>query len=194
LKPGWTRFLASASALWLVSLAVTTAAQDEKKKSPSATRANELTLAGLRPGLDSSARAKRLYKGLSSSLTESNELSFESSCPKEKLTVELDGNHRVQTVRAGIAICDGDCTVRNGHLRTGRGLQLTDTANRVLRLYGKPDSRSPSTKDGQQLELLYYAFDWAGPDVPQVMEVLCTVGKNDEPGRVVEITLAASSL
>jgi len=61
-------------------------------------------------------------------------------------------------------------------------------------LYGEPDSRSPSTKDGQRLELLYYAFDWAGPDVPQVMEVLCTVGQGGKPGRVVEITLAASSL
>jgi len=42
--------------------------------------------------------------------------------------------------------------------------------------------------------LLYYAFDWTGPDTPQVMEVVCTVGENGEPGRVVEITLAASSL
>jgi hypothetical protein len=42
--------------------------------------------------------------------------------------------------------------------------------------------------------LLYYAFDWAGPDVPQVMEVLCTAQKDGEPGRVVEITLAAASL
>ena len=63
-----------------------------------------------------------------------------------------------------------------------------------MRLYGEPDSRSPSTKGGQRLELLYYAFDWAGPDVPQVMEVLCTVEKDGMPARVVEITLAASSL
>ena len=42
--------------------------------------------------------------------------------------------------------------------------------------------------------MLYYAFDWAGPDVPQVMEVLCTVGNEGKPGVVVEITLAASSL
>jgi len=77
---------------------------------------------------------------------------------------------------------------------TGRGLRLGDAAARAVQLYGKPDSRSPSTKGGQRLELLYYAFDWAGSDVPQVMEVVCTVGKNGEPGRVVEITLAASSL
>lgn len=55
-------------------------------------------------------------------------------------------------------------------------------------------SRSPSTKNGQPLELLYYAFDWAGPDVPQVLEVVCTAPKDGTPGRVVEITLAASSL
>jgi len=42
--------------------------------------------------------------------------------------------------------------------------------------------------------LLYYAFDWAGSDVPQVMEVLCTVEHDGKPGRVIEITLAASSL
>lgn len=60
--------------------------------------------------------------------------------------------------------------------------------------HGNPDSRSPSTKNGQPLELLYYAFDWAGPDVPQVMEVVCTAEKEGKPGRVVEITLAAGSL
>jgi len=56
------------------------------------------------------------------------------------------------------------------------------------------DSRSPSTKGGQQLELLYYAFDWAGPDVPQILAVLCTPEKDGKPGRVVEITLVAESL
>jgi len=42
--------------------------------------------------------------------------------------------------------------------------------------------------------LWYYAFGWAGPDVPQVMEALCTLEKDGEPGRVVEIGLAAASL
>jgi len=71
---------------------------------------------------------------------------------------------------------------------------LQDACSRVTDIYGKPDSRSPSTRGGQQLELLYYAFDWAGPDVPQVMEVLCTPQKDGMPGRVVEITLAGPSL
>ena len=44
---------------------------------------------------------------------------------------------------------------------------------------------------GQQLELLYYPFSWAGPDVPHVMRGLSTPEKDGKPGRVVEITLAA---
>lgn len=58
---------------------------------------------------------------------------------------------------------------------------------------GEPDLRSPSTNDGQRLELLCYAFEWAGPDVPQVMTVLGTVEKDDKLGRVVEIRPAAFS-
>ena len=71
---------------------------------------------------------------------------------------------------------------------------MDDPATKVMELYGEPDSRSPSTKDGQPLELWYYAFDWAGPDVPQVMEVLSTKAHDGQPGHVVEITLAAPSL
>jgi len=77
---------------------------------------------------------------------------------------------------------------------SGRGLAVNAAGSRVTQLYGEPDSRSPSTKDGRRLELLYYAFDWAGADVPQVMEVVCTVEDDGKPGRVVEITLAAPSL
>ena len=73
-------------------------------------------------------------------------------------------------------------------------LVLTHNKTLVAQLYGEPDSKSPSSKGGQQLELFYYAFDWAGPDVPQVMTVLCTPEGDGKPGRVVEITLAAPSL
>jgi len=62
------------------------------------------------------------------------------------------------------------------------GLRLSDSTDKVTELYGEPDSRSPSTKNGQPLELWYYPFDWAGPDVPQVMEVLCTKEKDGQPG------------
>lgn len=71
---------------------------------------------------------------------------------------------------------------------------VLDSCSRTMELYGKPDLRSPSTRNGQPLELLYYAFDWARPDVPQIMEVVCTAEKDGKPGRVVEVTLAAPSL
>jgi hypothetical protein len=128
-----------------------------------------------------------------------NHLANWLTCDGDELNVDFDENGIIQSVWtsktnvhpprgcvASIAMAP--------ELSTGLGLRLGDAAARVEQLYGQPDSRSPSTKDGQQLELLYYAFDWAGPDVPQLMEVLCTVEKDGKPGRVVEITLAVSSL
>lgn len=78
--------------------------------------------------------------------------------------------------------------------RTGLELAVGDSCSRAQKLYGQPASRGPSMKDGRELELLLYQFDWAGPDVPQVMEVLCTPEKEGKPGRVMEIMLARGSL
>jgi hypothetical protein len=110
------------------------------------------------------------------------------------LVADIDGDERIQVIRLGKGRAT-DCATESAKLwATGRGLKLDDDVNTVSRLYGPPDSKSPSTRDGQPLELWYYAFDWAGPDVPQVMEVLCTREQDGKPGRVVEITLAAPSL
>jgi hypothetical protein len=38
------------------------------------------------------------------------------------------------------------------------------------------------------------AFDGAGPDVPKVMDALCTPEKDGKPGRVVEIAFKAANL
>jgi len=76
--------------------------------------------------------------------------------------------------------------------KTSKGLRLGNECKRSVFLYGEPSFSSPGTKHGQPLELLYYPFDWAGPDVPQAMEVVCTAPKDGGTGRVVEITLAAS--
>ena len=38
--------------------------------------------------------------------------------------------------------------------KTGRGLGVGDITARVVELYAEPDSRIPSTKDGQPLELM----------------------------------------
>ena len=74
------------------------------------------------------------------------------------------------------------------HWKTSRGIGLGSTKGNVLAAYGPPQSSGPSTQSGRELELLFYAFDWAGPDVPQVMEITL------ERGRVVQITLASPSL
>jgi len=193
LKPGWTRFLASIS----LAAAMTPAADAQHSGDgvrKTAVRNHETTLGGLAPGRTSFRQASVIL----GRATAGNSWRTRSG---DEITVDLDTKQLVQTIRMtqslsaapGVSDC-ASCVSEGRAWKTGLGLRLGSPEDRVIQLYGKPDSRSPSTKDGQQLELLYYAFDWAGPDVPQVMEVLCTVGKNGEPGRVVEITLAASSL
>jgi hypothetical protein len=177
-------------------------AQADLTQSPGPRRANELTLAGLRPGRDHAATAIRLYGKPDSRSPDNQSLGwvFEANDKAFYLSLDVDKADVVQAVRVShgqsptgaILARHGSNIPRAWH--TGHGLVADALASRVVELYGEPDSRSPSTKDGQQLELLYYAFDWAGAAVPQVMEVLCTVARDGKPGRVVEITLAAPSL
>jgi hypothetical protein len=167
-------------------------------KIATARKANELTLAGLRPGRDSKSHAMQLYRKPNSAKdSQDGQLSW-AECQTQTLTMDIDAEGKIQVIRAtavedrGVSI---DCnSVALSQWKTGHGLRVGDAATKVIQLYGQPDSRSPSTKDGQPLELWYYAFDWAGPDVPQVMEIVCTKEKDGEAGRVVEITLAAPSL
>ncbi|MGB7436846.1 MAG: hypothetical protein WBR26_05165 [Candidatus Acidiferrum sp.] len=168
-------------------------------KTDSAHLANEFTLAGLRPGRDSGNRALQLYgKTSSSKKDDDGQLLWRDVCNNQSLTIELDRNGKIQELRATLLQPQNgstvDCHPVPPKWRTGHGLHIWDPTTKVLQLYGPPDSKSPSTRNGQPLELWYYAFDWAGPDVPQVMEVLCTREKDGQPGRVVEITLAAPSL
>ncbi len=74
--------------------------------------------------------------------------------------------------------------------RSGRGLALSEAHERALFIYGAQESRGPSTREGQELEFLFYSFEWAGPNVPQVMEV----SYDRNTGQVVQITLAYPSL
>jgi hypothetical protein len=187
-------------ALFFLFLASTFAsAQTTQKpatKKTTARRVNELTLAGLRPGKDNLARAAELNKRFGNRKElPGGQTAWFDACRDSSLTVDSDKEKRIQVIRVGFYCCSTvDCEGPPGPWKTGRGLRVGDAAAKVAQLYGEPDSRSPSTKDGQPLELWYYAFDWAGPDVPQVMEVLCTKEKDGQPGRVVEITLAAPSL
>jgi hypothetical protein len=200
LRRVWTQLLASVSAAVVACMTATALAQAPPKNSAkvkTAERAYETTLAGLRPGRDLTARAVRLYKEADVSPSgDGSELIWNDPCARQMLVIETNATHQIQTVRVAEAHwLSADCAPpRPAPWKTGQGLHLGETIDRIEQLYGKPDSVSPSTKGGQQLELWYYAFDWAGPDVPQVMEVVCTIGKDGQPGRVVEITLAASSL
>ncbi len=190
--------------LGLLLLAAGAAAQTPKpapKKAIAPIRANELTLGGLRPGKDTANRALALHKNWPfQSERQDSQLSWHYPCIlPETLTLDIDSTKRIQVIRLSAGGAESECEPRGTALmrskwQTGLGLRIRDLSTRVAQLYGKPDSLSPSTRDGQPLELWYYAFDWAGPDVPQVMEVLCTKEKDGKPGQVIEITLAAPSL
>ena len=122
-----------------------------------------MTLAGLRPGRDSARRAIELYKKPFNKATEQDsQMAWGATCQKQTLTIGLDAAKKIQVVRTTETVWSlGDCVKPTlGPWRTGRGLRVGDSATRVAELYGKPDSRSPSTKEGQPLELWYYAFDW----------------------------------
>ena len=179
----------------------------ETNVSTAATQRNdELSLAGLRPGRDDMTKAERLFRKPSATKYDGTNKIWQDPCRHQLLSIIPDPNGTIQEVRVAqtnvnSASTDACASAAESHSRdshsrwiTGHGLVIGDACSRVVALYGQPGSRGPSTKDGQQLELLYYAFDWAGPDVPQVMAVLCTPERNAKPGRVVEITLAAPSL
>ena len=186
-------------------------------KQIAAHRINELTLAGLRPGKDRIEQAKKLYGTAMTSLAADNEgASFRGNCTGQLLRVDADRSGLIQQIivtadplpsgktEQSISNCSGTevswpykglNTARvEFKWRTGRGVPLGANVGELTRNYGPPDSKSPSTRNGQPLELWYYAFDWAGENVPQVMEVLCTRETDGKPGQVVEITLAAPSL
>lgn len=163
----------------------------------------EVQLAGVHPGVTSLRSARVIISAVQTppqildAFQNKDETISWGTCSDKELTLDVDKKGVVQSVRVRSQEPSPECFVPTGakiKWATGRGLRLGDSAKRAVELYGEPDSRSPSTKNGQPLELLYYAFDWAGPDVPQVMEVVCTAEKDGKPGRVVEITLAAGSL
>jgi hypothetical protein len=162
-------------------------------------RANELTLAGLRPGRDALSIALKRYseKYSDRERTAPSVKRWLEPCTGRALSLEFDSHSMIQAITVSSLVPqDGKCTDRRfGALAvqdwvTGRGLHLGDNQDKIVELYGEPASSGPSVNGERELEFLYYAFDWAGADVPQVMEIHCA----RETGRVVEITLAFPSL
>ena len=159
-------------------------------------RAGELTLAGLRPGKDALADADTRYKKKFRGTEPDGRVVWTDGCRRRTLELEVGGKDVIQSVTVSSLNPSGDCNgklddpLRSTLWKTGRGLKLGDPRDRIIELYGEPNSSGPSTKRNRELELLFYSFDWAGSDVPQVMEVSC----ERATGRVVEITLAFQSL
>jgi hypothetical protein len=201
LKRGWTKSSLCTSAVaalvlpaaWALAQAPTPQTPEEPK------RANELTLAGLRPGRDALSIALKRYNEKYSDRegTAATVKRWLDPCTGRSLSLEFDSRSMIQAITVSSLVPqEGKCADRRfGSVAvqnwvTGRGLRLGDNQDKIVELYGEPNSSGPSVNGGRELEFLYYAFDWAGADVPQVLEIHCA----RETGRVVEITLAFPSL
>jgi hypothetical protein len=196
LRRVWKKFwrLGSAATIATATLALGLAGVSAQQAS-STQRHNELTLAGLRPGI-SKVSLKQKFPGLGLAMVNSQGYYWLDNCDGRMITIEADKDRRIGTITvSSLGIASADCLSRNearlrASVKTGRGLQLADSCARVTELYGEPESRSPSVRGSRKLELLFYSFDWVGEDVPQSMEVSC----DQATGRVVEITLASATL
>jgi hypothetical protein len=161
-------------------------------------RANETLLAGLRPGRDTFAIAeKRLKSKNLSGDQESGYREWRDECSGRAIRVDLDAKSVIQSITiTTLEEQSGTCGEKRAEFldpknwATGLGLHIGDSQDRIVGVYGEPNSSGPASKNGKDLAMMYYQFDWAGSDVPQVMEILCA----RDTGRVVEITLAFPSL
>jgi hypothetical protein len=159
---------------------------------------NETMLAGLRPGRDTFAVAEKRFKARNlSEESNSGSKQWRDDCSGRSIRLQVDSKSVIQSVTiTTLGSQEGKCSDRRPDFLdprnwlTGLGLRMGDSQDRVIGLYGEPNSSGPASKNGQELDLMHYRFDWAGSDVPQVMELLCA----RDTGRVVEITLAFPSL
>lgn len=192
----WKRFWRLGSAAPIVTATVVLAAPLVwAQRTTDAQRHNELTLAGLRPGRSKLLKNGKIIGFRRPTMSDQTGIYWSASCYGDTVHVQEDTNQTVQTITvSSLAPHVGDCSKDDASLRkdmrSGRGLELGNSCGRVTDLYGEPESRGPSVRGSRKLESLFYSFDWAGEDVPQSMEVSCDAAS----GRVVEITLASSTL
>jgi hypothetical protein len=163
---------------------------------PSPKHEYDWKLAGVLPGHTTAGRAQAIPGEPSRANLEKHSTTW-TTCQKSLETkTDLKGIVQVVTVWTTLATWQGlDCfgsATGESKWVTSLGLGTGDSTEQVMKLVGQPASRSPSTTGTQQLELLHSCFVWAGPDVPYVMDVRCTLEKDGKPGQVVEIKLAAS--
>ncbi len=201
MKPGWMKFWLCVSAFAALTLGLNVVGVVTLPAAPTTkeARANELSVAGFRPGRDTLAAARiKIGKKLSATEDEPDRVvTWYEFCYGKELRIEADSHGVIQsldlTSMEPLHRCSPEALAasqQTWYWKTGRGLSLGDSRKRVLAIYGTPVSNGPSQEGDEHRELLYYAFDWAGSDVPQVMEVTC----DKATGRVVEIMLAFPSL
>jgi hypothetical protein len=184
---------------WLCAslLALTVSAGAVSQKHNNEKGKNELTLAAIQPGRDKlAAIEKKISDHLRAEEADSGgSHAWTDPCSGRRLALEIDRAGVIQTITISSSTSHENCKSKTDPKKdplwvTGVGLRLGDASERVVDLYGAPSSGGPSVTQGHELELMFYMFDWAGSDVPQVMEVSC----DKETGRVVEIMLAFPSL
>jgi len=192
LNRAWMKFWLCVSVL---SLTVSAGALPQKHNSEKGK--NELTLAAIQPGRDKLAGAeKQLNDHLRAEDADSaGGHAWTDPCSGRRLSLEVDRAGIIQTVTISSSTSHENCKSKTDPRKdplwvTGLGIRLGDLSEHVVEVYGAPSSGGPSVKQGHELELMFYMFDWAGSDVPQVMEISC----DKETGRVVEIMLAFPSL
>jgi hypothetical protein len=192
LNRAWMKFWLSVS---LLTLTVSAGAASQKHNSDKGK--NELTLAAIQPGRDKlSGVEKQLSDRLRTDEADSpGGHAWTDPCSGHRLALEVDRAGVIQTVTISSSNAHENCKSKVDPKKdplwvTGAGIRLGDLSEHVVEVYGAPSSGGPSVKQGHELELMFYMFDWAGSNVPQVMEISC----DKETGRVVEIMLAFPSL
>ena len=194
MRHGWTKFWQCTS---LGVAAILSASGFSAQHNDALKPLNELTLAGLRPGRDSLANALKHYKQkYLVNKTSADSKEWRETCTGHSLVLALDSQSVIQEITVSSLVPrDGNCDNRRFEFLnlddwiTGKGLRLGDSRNHVVELYGEPSLSEPVVRDDADFELLQFDFAALGPNVPQQMKVYC----ERDSGRVVEITLSASS-
>ncbi|TAN22244.1 MAG: hypothetical protein EPN33_08210 [Acidobacteria bacterium] len=153
---------------------------------------NELTLAGLRPGQSRIAQAEALWgkQWHHPSRDEDDVYVWCDARSHLQLSLEAtrEGLIRVVTVsRMRPAPAAGGCTavLGDGAAKTGRGVRLGDSPQRLKHVYGKPFFTGPSSWRGRDVNMVVFNFSWAGTSKPQILE------SSFAGGKLVKMTLSA---
>lgn len=154
---------------------------------------NELTLAGLQPGRSRIPDAVARWGAHWRHPTRDESDIYVWCDARRRLQIQLEakGSARrvdVVTVERLLGAPPPDCTTTlpANVARTGRGVRLGDTAERLKAVYGKPFFTGPSSWHGREVNFIVFNFSWAGDGVPQILE------SSFDAGSLVKMTLSAN--